>query len=195
MSALTGYPPPSVLGASLERADEDDEAIEDLVVSTGLKIAGLLDRLEHAHRPRTELIEDWRTVQSLAAHVPALTELAAWLLDQIALRDLPEALAPVAAAQTQRRAIEAFGTPERAAQAWDGQIHYQLQQPVAAHRRAQTDLLTCARDALQHLANADVPLDAEQICACLGQAMARPAASAPAWPRGETRDDQRGRFA
>ncbi|AGS66890.1 hypothetical protein [Streptomyces collinus] len=31
MRALTGYPPSSVLGACLERADEDDEAIEDLV--------------------------------------------------------------------------------------------------------------------------------------------------------------------
>lgn len=58
MRALTGYPLPSVLRASLERADEVDEAIEDLVVSTGLTIAGLRDRLEHAHRPRTELIED-----------------------------------------------------------------------------------------------------------------------------------------
>ncbi|MEU4039886.1 hypothetical protein [Streptomyces collinus] len=338
MRALTGYPPPSVLSASLERADEDDDTIEDLVVSTGLKIAGLLDRLEHAHRPRSELIEDWRAVQSLAADVPALTELAGWLLDQIALRDapaqrlravlepditdylrdqqaadpgtapaldaqraehlaqgrqtvraytaaahtgreqeaqqlldsfpapartlttsgpartwrqhsttaqeavealaaqrnaittedstdyvtdpellhahaayltaregqlhrihdalgclafptpaprdLPEALAPVATAQIQRRVIEAFGTPERAAQALDGQIHYQLQQLVPAHQRAQTgaetDLLTCARDALQHLTNADVPLDAEQIRARLEQAMARPtAAEAP----------------
>ncbi|MFE9497101.1 hypothetical protein [Streptomyces collinus] len=56
MRALTGYPPPSVLRASMERADEVDEAVEDLVVSTGLRIADLLDRLEHAHRPRTELV-------------------------------------------------------------------------------------------------------------------------------------------
>ncbi|MFF8401742.1 hypothetical protein ACF06P_08925 [Streptomyces sp. NPDC015684] len=97
-----------------------------------------------------------------------------------ASRDLPEALAPAATAQTQRRVIDAFGTPERAAQALDGQIHYQLQQPVPAHRRvqtgAETDLLTCARDALQHLANADLLLNAEQIRARLQQAMARPAA-------------------
>ncbi|MDX2592994.1 hypothetical protein PV343_12140 [Streptomyces sp. WI03-4A] len=279
----------------MERADEVDEAIEDLVVSTGLQIADLLVRLEHVNRPRTELIKDWDTVRSLAADVPALTELAGWLLDQIALRDahaqqlravlepditdylhgqqadtpglegtavaldapraehlaqarqavraytaaahagreqeaqrlldffpiparvlatsgpartwrqhsatardavtalaaqrtaitaedstdyvaapellharaayltaregqlrrlhdalgclafptpapldLPETLAPVATAQTQRRVIEAFGTPERAAQALDGQIHYQLKQPLPARRRAGT---------------------------------------------------------
>ncbi|MFE9497102.1 hypothetical protein [Streptomyces collinus] len=52
--------------------------------------------------------------------------------------DLPETLAPVATAQTQRRVIEAFGTPERAAQALDGQIHYQLKQPLPARRRAGT---------------------------------------------------------
>jgi hypothetical protein len=32
--------------------------------------------------------------------------------------------------QAQRRVIEAFGTLERAVEALDGQIHYQLQQPV-----------------------------------------------------------------
>ncbi|MGW5283438.1 hypothetical protein ACWERI_28910 [Streptomyces collinus] len=109
-------------------------------------------------------------------------------------RDLPEALAPVAAAQTQRRVIEALGTPERAAQALDGQIHYQLQQPVPAHRRAatgaETDLLTCARDALQHLTNADVPLDAEQIRARLEQAMGRPTAAEGPGPAAPTAHDE-----
>ncbi|MFF4845829.1 hypothetical protein [Streptomyces collinus] len=109
-------------------------------------------------------------------------------------RDLPEALAPVAATQTQRRVIEAFGTPQRAAQALDGQIHYQLQQPVPDHRRAatgaETDLLTCARDALQYLANADLPLDAEQIRPRLQQAMARPATPEGPGPAAPTAHDE-----
>ncbi|MGW0889236.1 hypothetical protein ACWDYA_13840, partial [Micrococcus luteus] len=95
-------------------------------------------------------------------------------------RDLPEGLAPVAAAQTQRRVIEAFGTLERAAQALDGQIHYQLQQPVPAHRRAttgaETDLLTRARHALEHTALSAVPLDEEHIRTRTQEAMARPTA-------------------
>lgn len=337
MRAFIRFPPPSVLLSSMERAGEQDEATADLVVSTGLKIADLLDRLERVYRPRTELIEDWHAVQPLAADVPALTEMTDWLLDQIALRDapaqqlravlepditdylrdrqadgsllgvtvpaldapraahlaqaretvraytaaahsgreqeaqqlldsfpiparslatsgpaatwrqhsataqdavaaltaqraattaenpadyftdpellhaetsylaaregqlhlihdalgrlafpapaprdLPEALAPIAAAQTQRRVIEAFGAPERAAQALDGQIHYQLQQPVPAHRRATTgaesDLLTSARDALQRIAPSAVPLDEEHIRARTQEAMARPTA-------------------
>lgn len=94
-------------------------------------------------------------------------------------RDLPDELAPVAAAQTQRRVIEAYGTLERAAQALDGQIHYQLRQPVPAHRRAttdtETDLLTRARDALEHTMPAGAPLDEEHIRARLQEAMARPA--------------------
>ena len=315
-------------------------ATADLVVSTGLKIVDLLDRLERADRPRAELIEDWHTVESLSADVPALTDMADWLLDQISLRDapaqqlravlepdltdylrdrraashlpsitlpaldapraahlaqaratvraytaaayagrvqeaqqlqdafpiparplatsgpaaawrqnsstaqdavedltaqravttaedstdyfadpellhaetsylaaregqlhlmhdalgrlafpapaprdLPEALAPVAAAQTQRRVIEAFGTLERATQALDGQIHYQLQQPVPAHRRAttgtETDLLTRTRAVLEHTAAAGA-LDEEHIRARLQRAMARPADPAPA---------------
>ncbi|MGW6144408.1 hypothetical protein [Streptomyces sp. NPDC055140] len=337
MRALAGYPPRSVLAQSLERAGEQDEATADLVESTGQKVVNLLDRLERPYRPRAELIEDWHAVASLSADVPALTEMADWLLDQISLRDapaqqlravlepditdylrdlradgalsggtvraldapraahlaqareavraytaaaysgreqeaqqlhdafpiparpldtsgpaaawrqnsaaaqdavedlsaqraattaedstdyfadpellnaqtsylaaregqlhlmhdalgrlafpapappdLPEALAPVAAAQSQRRVIEAFGTLERAAQVLDGQIHYQLQQPVPAHRRsatgAESDLLTRTRDALKHTAPAGVPLDEEYIRARL-QAMARPAAA------------------
>jgi hypothetical protein len=61
----------------------------------------------------------------------------------------------------------------------DGQIHYQLQKPVPAHRRSTTeaeiDLLTRARDALEHTASADVPFEAERIRARLREAMARPA--------------------
>ncbi|MER7195655.1 hypothetical protein [Streptomyces flaveolus] len=40
---------------------------------------------------------------------------------------LPAAVVPVAAAQTERRLLEAFGTLNRAAQALDGQITYQRQ--------------------------------------------------------------------
>lgn len=349
MRALASYPPFSILARSLERAGELDEATADLVVSTGLRIVDLLDRLERAYRPRTELIEDWHAVESLSADVPALTELADWLLDQISLRDasaqqlravlepditdylrdrraggpllgvraldapraahlaqaretvraytaaahagreqearqlqdafpiparpltisgpagawrqnsatardavedltarraattaedstdyfadpellhaetsylaaregqlhlihaalgrlafpapaprdLPEALVPVAAAQTQRRVIEAFGTLERTAQALDGQIHYQLQQPVPAHRRAttgaETGLLTRTRDALEKTAAADVPLDEEHIRARLQKALARPAAPAGIGPAAPTAHDE-----
>ncbi|MGW6202100.1 hypothetical protein ACWF9B_00370 [Streptomyces sp. NPDC055089] len=343
MRAWTGYPPPSVLDQSLERAGEQDEATADLVVSTGQRIVGLLDRLERPYRPRTDVIEDWHAVETLAADVPALTPTADWLLDQIALRDafaqqlravlepditdyqrdrqvggtlldgtfpaldaqraahlaqaretvhaytaaahsgreseaqklldvipipartlstsgpatawrqisatasdafedlaaqrattgaegstdyvagpellhaqtsyldaresqlhlihdalgrlaiptpvprgLPEALAPVAAAQTQRRVIEAFGTLERAVQALNGQIHYQLQRPVPAHLRAatiaETDLLTRTRDTLEHTAPASLPLDEEQVLARLQKAMARPEAPAASEP-------------
>ncbi|WP_331725294.1 hypothetical protein [Streptomyces zaomyceticus] len=327
MRALTSYPPPSVLNPSLERSGELGEPTADLVVSTGLRTADLIDRLERPYRTRTELIEDWHAVESLAADVPALGPMANWLLDQIALRDapaqqlravlepdltdylrdrradsalpgtapsldasraahlaqarqtvrtytaaahsgreqeaqnlldtfpaparaltasgpaaawrrhsataqdavdtltaqraattfeanndlfadpellhahtsyltaregqlhlmhdalgrlafpgpsprdLPKELAPVAAAQTQRRVIEAYGTVERAAQALNGQISYQLQQPVPAHRRATTstenDLLTRARSALTHIAAADTSFAEEHIRARL----------------------------
>ncbi|MFI5867125.1 hypothetical protein [Streptomyces sp. NPDC051546] len=350
MRAVSSYPPPSILGPSLERAGEHDEATADLVVSTGLRIADLLDRLERAYRPRAELIEDWHAVESLSADVPALSSMAHWLLDQIALRDapaqqlravlepdvtdylrdrqangallgiapaldaprtahlvqaretvraytaaaysgreqearhlldafpiparilsasgpaaawrersataadavealaaqraattdeastdyfadpeqlhaetsylaaregqmhlmhdalgrlafpqptprdLPEELVPVAAAQTQHRVIEAFGTLERAAQVLDGQIHYQLQQPVPAHRRAttgtETDLLTRARNALQQTAPAGVLLDEEHIRARLEEAMARPAVPQAAGPAEPTAHDE-----
>lgn len=341
MRALGSYSPPSVLDPSLQRAGEQDEVTADLVVSTGLRIVDVLDRLERALRPRAELIEDWHSVESLAGDVPALAQVADWLLDQIALRDapaqqlravlepditdyqrdrradgallgasvpaldapraahlaqaretvraytaaahsgresqaqhlldtfpiparplatsgpattwrqhsataadavevlaaqrtaataedssdyvadpellhaqasylaaregqlhlmhdalgrlafpapgsrdLPEELAPVAAAQTQRRVIEAYGTLERAAEALDGQIHYQLTQPSPAHRRATTaesGLLTRARNALERTTAAGVPLDEEHIRARLQKAMARPAA--PEGPR------------
>lgn len=94
-------------------------------------------------------------------------------------RDLPEALAPVAAAQTHSRVIEAFGTLERAAQTLEGQIHYQLQQPVPAHRRATTgaesDLLNRALGALEHARAAGAAFDEEDIRARLQEVMTRPA--------------------
>lgn len=341
MRALACYPPPSVLAQALQSDGEQDDSIEELVVSTGLKMTGLLDRLERAYRPRTELVEDWHAVEALSADVPALTEMADWLLDQIALRDanaqqlravlepditdylrdrpthntrpvqpapaldaprgahlaqaretvraytaaahagrvrearhlldafpvaartltasgpaaawrrhsatakdavetlaaqrsaliaeegadlfadpellhaqssylaareaqlhlmhdalgrlayptpppadLPEELLPVAAAQTQRRVIEAYGTLERAAQALDGQISYQLQQPVPARRRAATgaerDLLALVREALEQSGPLGTPLDEEDIRARINEAMARPAAAAEA---------------
>lgn len=89
MRALASYPPPSILSPSLERAGELDEPTADLVVTTGLRLVELIDRLERPYRTRTELIEDWHAVESLAADVPALAPLADWLLDQVALRDAP----------------------------------------------------------------------------------------------------------
>ncbi|ALO91264.1 hypothetical protein SHL15_0048 [Streptomyces hygroscopicus subsp. limoneus] len=56
-------------------------------MSTAHSMAGLLDRLQRAYRPRTELIEDRHAVESPAADIPALRQTADWLLDQIALRD------------------------------------------------------------------------------------------------------------
>jgi hypothetical protein len=94
-------------------------------------------------------------------------------------RGLPGELAPFAAAQIQRRVLEAFGSLERAAQALDGQIEFQRRQPVPAYRRATTglesDLLARARDTLKRM-TAGVSLDEEHIRARLQAAMARPAA-------------------
>ncbi|MER5888050.1 hypothetical protein ABT160_29885 [Streptomyces sp. NPDC001941] len=98
MRLLGGYPPPSVLAASLQRAGELDSSAGDLVVSTGVKVGGILDRLERAYRTRSELVEDWHAVEPLAAEVPALAPVADWLLDQVALRD--------AAAQQLRAVLE-----------------------------------------------------------------------------------------
>ncbi|MFE5406922.1 hypothetical protein ACFQ9Z_37695 [Streptomyces sp. NPDC056580] len=70
---------------------------------------------------------------------------------------LPTDLAPVAAAQTQRRVIDAFGTPERAHQALDGQISYQRRRPPHADRPTtagtdtDADLLSRARAALEEI--------------------------------------------
>ncbi|MEU0853104.1 hypothetical protein ABZ387_34965 [Streptomyces flaveolus] len=306
------------------------------VAATGQNVTALLDRLENPYRSHGELVDDWHTLQALAADVPAYTETADWLLDQIALRDasaqqlravlepditdhqhqatsphtpapaldeqhaahlaqahatvraytaasysgrpqearrirdafpaparaltssgpatawrrasttaqravealaeqraatldddadhladprllhariaylsarlgqvhalhdalgrlafpteppatLPEGLTAVAAAQTERRLIEAFGTLDRAAQALDGQITYQRQHgPDASGTEA--DLLTTARTALDRYTTMVVPLDENEIRARLKQAMARPAPQpdpAPAGP-------------
>ncbi|MFF1680739.1 hypothetical protein ACFVYG_32465 [Streptomyces sp. NPDC058256] len=87
MRAFTSHPPASVLTQSLASAGEQDEATEELVISTGLKMAELFDRMERAYRPRAELVQDWHVVEALAGDVPALRGIADWLLDQIALRD------------------------------------------------------------------------------------------------------------
>ncbi|MFJ3214130.1 hypothetical protein [Streptomyces flaveolus] len=97
---------------------------------------------------------------------------------------LPADVVPVAAAQTERRLLEAFGTLDRATQALDGQITYQHQHgPDASGTEA--ELLTTARTALDRLTTAVVPLDENEIRARLQQAMARPTPQpdpAPAGP-------------
>ncbi|KNE83345.1 hypothetical protein AB0B04_19380 [Streptomyces xinghaiensis] len=97
-------------------------------------------------------------------------------------RDLHDELTGVAAAQTQRRITEAFGTADRAHRVLDGQIGYLQQQPVPTHRRALTgaeaDLLTAVRDALRSTATSSVPLDEEGIRTRTQEAMARRAAPA-----------------
>ncbi|MFB6984607.1 hypothetical protein ACNPQN_32690 [Streptomyces sp. NPDC056297] len=49
-------------------------------MSTRLKVADLFDQMERTYRPRAELVEDRRAVESLAADVPAPQEPADWLL-------------------------------------------------------------------------------------------------------------------
>ncbi|MFF2206353.1 hypothetical protein [Streptomyces sp. NPDC058145] len=104
---------------------------------------------------------------------------------------LPTELAPVAAAQTQRRVIEAFGTPDRARQALDGQISYQRRQPPPTDRPTtagadtDADLLTRARAALEEIDGPGTVLDAEYISTRLQRAMARPA-TPPAPDRART---------
>ncbi|MFF8431741.1 transposase family protein [Streptomyces sp. NPDC016566] len=83
-------------------------------------------------------------------------------------RDPPGELARVAAAQTQRRVIEAFDTIDRAARVLDGQIGYLNQQPATA---AEADLLTTARSALEQLADVATPLDQGAIARRVEQAM------------------------
>ncbi|MFI9810207.1 hypothetical protein ACIHEJ_38980 [Streptomyces sp. NPDC052301] len=70
-------------------AGEWDEDTEVLVISTGLQASGLIDRAGGSYRSRAEFVDDWHTVRSWAADVPALRDLADWLLDQVALRDAP----------------------------------------------------------------------------------------------------------
>ncbi|MEU1466248.1 hypothetical protein ABZ467_37695 [Streptomyces sp. NPDC005727] len=109
---------------------------------------------------------------------------------------LPTGLAPVAAAQTQRRVIEAFGTPDRARQALDGQINYQRRQPPHADRPtaagADAELLTRARAALEEIDGPGAVLDAEYISTRLQRAMARPATPpAPDRARADGHDQAR----
>jgi hypothetical protein len=345
MGTFSSHPPLPVLSSALARAGELDEATRTLVISTGWKMADLLELLERPFRPRAELAEDWATMNSLSRAVPALKASADWLLDQLALRDpqaqqlravlepdlsdhqrdlradgalpaaapaldapraahmaqaratvraytaavysgheqeakqlldtfpiparalstsgpaatwrqhsataqdavetlgaqreaitaedstdlfadpellhaatsylaaregqlhlvhdalgrlafptppprdVPEALAPVAAAQTLRRVIEAFGTLERATQALDGQLQYQLQQPVPATTGTETDLLTRARSALERLVPAGVPLDEQHIRARL-EAMGRRTAPDGRGPSKPTAHDE-----
>ncbi|MER7195911.1 hypothetical protein, partial [Streptomyces flaveolus] len=325
MRALSDYPPPSVVSLALSAAGQD-ASTEELIVATGQNVTALLDRLENPYRSHGELVDDWHTLQALAADVPAYTGTADWLLDQIALRDafaqrlravlepdltdhlhhqtaspdtpapaldeqraahlaqaratvraytaasysgrpqearrirdafpaparalavsgpatawrrasttaqravedlaeqraatleddadyladprllhariaylsarlgqlhalhdalgrlafptepppsLPADVVPVAAAQTERRIIEAFGTLDRAAQALDGQITYQRQHGPDAPG-SEADLLTTARTALDRLTTTVVPLDENEIRTRLKQAMARP---------------------
>ncbi|MGW2937662.1 hypothetical protein ACWDA7_38960 [Streptomyces sp. NPDC001156] len=87
MRALADYPPRSVLSAALADAGVLDDATTELVEDTGMQLAAVLDRMERPYRPRTELVEDWQTLEGLSADVPALTTCANWMLDQIALRD------------------------------------------------------------------------------------------------------------
>ncbi|WP_225650894.1 hypothetical protein [Streptomyces solaniscabiei] len=344
MRALSDYPPPSVVSLALSAAGQDATTAE-LIAATGQNVTALLDRLENPYRSHGELVDDWHTLQALAADVPAYTGTADWLLDQIALRDasaqrlravlepditdhlhqapsphtpapaldeqraahlaqahatvraytaasysgrpqearrirdafpaparaltasgpaiawrrasttaqrtvealteqraatldddadyfadprllhariaylsarhgqlhalhdalgrlalpteppatLPAAVVPIAAAQTGRRLIEAFGTLDRAAQALDGQITYQRQHgPDAPGTEA--DLLTTASTALDRLTTAVVPLDENEVRARLKQAgtprpSARPRTDQPRpyCPRGARR--------
>ncbi|MGX1886799.1 hypothetical protein [Streptomyces sp. NPDC055287] len=106
--------------------------------------------------------------------------------------DLPQALADVAAAQTRRRLIEAFGTPERALQTLDGRISYLQQQPIPAHRRTtagpEAELLVQVRDQLQDLTEPEPQLNADRIRARLEQAMARPTPADPTRPTAAAHD-------
>jgi hypothetical protein len=65
---------------------------------------------------------------------------------------------PVAAAQTERRLIEAFGTLDRAVHALGGQITYQRQHGPGASA-TEADPVTTARTALDRLTTMVVPLD------------------------------------
>ncbi|TQK42342.1 hypothetical protein FBY35_3734 [Streptomyces sp. SLBN-118] len=56
MRALASHPPPSVLSPAMAAAGELDQATRELVTSSGLKLADLLDRMEQPYRPRAELV-------------------------------------------------------------------------------------------------------------------------------------------
>jgi hypothetical protein len=96
---------------------------------------------------------------------------------------LPANVVSVAAAQTERRLIEAFGTLDRAVHALDGQITYQHQHGQGASG-IEADLLTNARTTLDRLTTAKIPLDENEIRARLKQAMARPTPQSRPAPAG-----------
>ncbi|WSK66429.1 hypothetical protein OG458_42340 (plasmid) [Streptomyces sp. NBC_01281] len=87
MRALSSSPLPAVLALSMDGTGEQGDAVTELVTATSLRVADLLDRIGREYRPRAELVEDWHTLEPLAADVPELAATADHLLDQIALRD------------------------------------------------------------------------------------------------------------
>ncbi|MFE0773296.1 hypothetical protein [Streptomyces sp. NPDC058861] len=89
MRALAERPPAAVLTAARDHAGDDSPDTGELIMRTSLTLTDLIDRMNAPHRTRADLVADWRTLQPLAATVPALRAGADWLLDQIALRDAP----------------------------------------------------------------------------------------------------------
>ncbi|MFE2850200.1 hypothetical protein ACFXJO_03605 [Streptomyces lavendulae] len=89
MRALAELPLTAVLAAARDRAGDDSPDTGELIVRTSLTLTDLIGRMNAPHRTRADLVADWRTLQPLAATVPALRAGADWLLDQIALRDAP----------------------------------------------------------------------------------------------------------
>ncbi|MFE8940980.1 hypothetical protein ACFYNX_26285 [Streptomyces sp. NPDC007872] len=89
MRALAELPLTAVLAVARDRAGDDSPDTGELLVRTSLTLTDLIDRMNAPHRTRADLVADWRTLQPLAASVPALRAGADWLLDQIALRDAP----------------------------------------------------------------------------------------------------------
>jgi hypothetical protein len=108
------------------------------------------------------------------------------LADPAVLPDLlPEELADVAAGQTARRVVEAFGSADRARQGLDGQIAYLRQQPVPPHRQSTTpeeiERLQAVRQQVDQVLPPGAVLDEDRIRERLA-AMTRPAAATPALP-------------
>ncbi|MFD4243643.1 hypothetical protein ACFWP3_18905 [Streptomyces sp. NPDC058525] len=89
MRALAELPLTAVLTAARDRAGDDSPDTGELIMRTSLTLTDLIDRMNAPHRTRADLVADWRTLQPLAATIPALRAGADWLLDQIALRDAP----------------------------------------------------------------------------------------------------------
>ncbi|WP_217127907.1 hypothetical protein [Streptomyces sp. AC558_RSS880] len=110
--------------------------------------------------------------------------------------DLPEDLVPAVAAQTQRRLIEAFGTPKRAYEVLDGRIAYLQQQPTPAHRAEETPtelaLLHSARTALQTQLTgiASTSFDGNEIARRVNEVMAN-SRKDPQWRPFSAEDNER----